>query len=100
MRTSPFRSAAYSLHCKTEKFKAILFPRCSHRRCLRTADHRAPVPEAAAVHPNFAKSSSGAHARPSRAKADTPVFDEEGFDPKEEASLQMLETGQHSKVAL
>jgi hypothetical protein len=25
------------------------------------------------------------------------VFDEEGFDPKEEASLRMPETGQHSK---
>jgi hypothetical protein len=72
VRTSPFRSAAYSLHCKTEKFEAILFPRRSRRWCLRTADHRAPVPEAAAVHPKCAKSSSGAHARPSRAKADTP----------------------------
>jgi hypothetical protein len=30
------------------------------------------VPEAAAVHPKCAKSSSGAHARPSRAKADIP----------------------------
>jgi hypothetical protein len=36
------------------------------------ADHRAPVPEAASVHPKGAKSSSGAHARPSRAKVDTP----------------------------
>jgi hypothetical protein len=25
------------------------------------------------------------------------VFDEEGFDPGEEASLRMLDTGQHSK---
>jgi hypothetical protein len=113
------------------------------------------VPEAAAVHPKCAKSSSGAHARPSRAKADiprcsaistsyyhrprpascttswcrrrryrhrlyrarwhidrpphrpplggtpeiivSPVFDDEGFDPREEASLRILETGQHSK---
>jgi hypothetical protein len=27
----------------------------------------------------------------------SPVFDKEGFDPREEASLQMPETGQHSK---
>jgi hypothetical protein len=38
VRTLPFRSAAYSLRCKTEKFEAILFPRRSRRRCLRTAD--------------------------------------------------------------
>jgi hypothetical protein len=72
VRTSPFRSADYSLRCKTEKFEAILFPHHSHRCCLRTADRRAPVPEAVAVHPKYAKSSSAAHARPSRAKADTP----------------------------
>jgi hypothetical protein len=36
--TSPFRNAAYSLRCKTEKLKAFLFPRRSRRRCLRTAD--------------------------------------------------------------
>jgi hypothetical protein len=72
MRTSPFRNAAYSLRCKTEKFKAILFPRRSRLQCLRTADRRAPVPEAATVHPKCTKSSSVAHARPSRAKADTP----------------------------
>jgi hypothetical protein len=35
MWTSPFRSAAYSLRCKTEKFEAILFPRRSRRRCRR-----------------------------------------------------------------
>jgi hypothetical protein len=62
VRTSPFRSTAYRLRCKTEKFVAILFPRRSRYRCLRTADCRAPVPEAAAVHPKCAKSSSGAHA--------------------------------------
>jgi hypothetical protein len=72
MRTSPFRSAAYSLRYKTKKFEAILFPRRSRRRCLHTADRRALVPEAAAVHPKCAKSINGAHARPSRAKADTP----------------------------
>jgi hypothetical protein len=72
VRTSPFRSVAYSLRCKTEKFETILFPCRSCRRCLHTADRRAPVPEAATVHPKCAKSSSGAHARPSRAKADTP----------------------------
>jgi hypothetical protein len=72
VQTSPFRSATYSLHCKTEKFEAILFPRRSRRWCLRMADRRALVPEVAAVHPKCAKSSSGAHARPSRAKADTP----------------------------
>jgi hypothetical protein len=113
------------------------------------------MPEAEAVHPKCAKSSSGTHARPSRAKADTPrcsafstsyccrprpasctpsrcrqrrhchclcrarwridrpphrahpwrapeiivspVFDEEGFDCREEASLQIPETTQHSK---
>jgi hypothetical protein len=71
MRTSPFRSGAYSLRCKTEKFEAILFPCRSRRRCLRTT-HRAPVPEAPAFHPKCAKSSSVAHARPSHAKADTP----------------------------
>jgi hypothetical protein len=38
VRTSPFRRASYSLRCKTEKFEAILFPRRSRRRCLRTAD--------------------------------------------------------------
>jgi hypothetical protein len=38
MRTSPFRSAAYSLRCKTEKFEDIPFPRRSRRWCLRTAD--------------------------------------------------------------
>jgi hypothetical protein len=38
VRTSPFRSTAYSLRCKTKKFEAILFSRRSHRRCLRTAD--------------------------------------------------------------
>jgi hypothetical protein len=27
----------------------------------------------------------------------SPVFHEDGFDPKEEASLQILETSQHSK---
>jgi hypothetical protein len=27
----------------------------------------------------------------------SPVFDEEGFDPGEEASLRMPKTGQHSK---
>jgi hypothetical protein len=72
VRTSPFRSAVYSLRCKTKKFEFILFPHCSHRWCLRTADCHAPVPEAAAVHPKCTKSSSGAHARPSCAKADTP----------------------------
>jgi hypothetical protein len=72
VRTSPFRSAAYSLRRKTEKFEAILFPHRSRHRCLRTADRHAPVPEAAAVHPKCVKSSSGAHARPSRAKVDTP----------------------------
>jgi hypothetical protein len=72
VRTSPFRSVAYSLRCKTEKFEASLFPRRSRRRCLRTADRRAPVPEAAVVHPKCAKSSSGAHALPSPTKADTP----------------------------
>jgi hypothetical protein len=72
VRTSPFRSSTYSLRCKTEKFEAILFPRRSLRRCLRRSDHRAPVPEAAGVHPKCAKSRSGAHARPSRAKTDTP----------------------------
>jgi hypothetical protein len=72
VRTSAFRSAAYNLRCKTEKFEAILFPRCSCRRCLCMADRHAPVPEAAAIHPKCTKSSSGAHARPSRAKTDTP----------------------------
>jgi hypothetical protein len=71
VRTSPFRSAAYSLRCKSEKFEAILFPLRNSHRCLRT-DRRALVPEAAAVHPKCANSSSGAHARPSRAKANTP----------------------------
>jgi hypothetical protein len=55
MQISPFRSAAYSLRCKTEKFEAILFPRCSRRRCLRTADRRALVSEAAVVHPQIHK---------------------------------------------
>jgi hypothetical protein len=73
VRTSPFRSAAYSLRCKTEKFEAILFPCCSRHRCLRTADRRAPMPEATAVQPKCAKSSSGAHARPSHAKVETPL---------------------------
>jgi hypothetical protein len=72
VRTSPFRSVAYILRCKTEKFEAILFPRRSRRRCLRTADRRAPMPEAGAVHPKCAKLSSGAHMRPSRAKVHTP----------------------------
>jgi hypothetical protein len=72
MRTSPFRSAGYSLRCKTENFKAILFPRRSCRRCLHMVDRRTPVLEAAAVHPKCAKSSSGSHARPCPAKADTP----------------------------
>jgi hypothetical protein len=72
VRTSPFCSAAYSLRCKVETLEAILFPCRSCHRCLRTDDHRAPVPEAAAVHPKCAKSSSGAHAWPSRAKVDTP----------------------------
>jgi hypothetical protein len=72
VRTSPFRNAAYSLRCKTEKFEAILFLRHSLRRCLRTADRRAPVPEAAAVHPKCAKLRSASYAPPSRAKADTP----------------------------
>jgi hypothetical protein len=71
VRTSSFRSAAYSLRCKTEKFEAILFPHRSRRQSLRTADHHAPVPEAATIHPKCAKSSSGAHAWPSRAKTDT-----------------------------
>jgi hypothetical protein len=155
VRTSPFCSTAYSLRCKIEKFEAILFPRRSCRRCLRTADRRAPVPEAAVVHPKCAKSRSGSQARPYRTKADTPrcssistsychhprpasctpsqchrrrhrhclcrarwhidrpphhptlggvpeiivshVFDEDGFDPCEEASLRIPETGQHSK---
>jgi hypothetical protein len=73
VRTSPFRSAAYSLRCKIEKFEAIFFPRRTRHRCLRTADRRAPMPEAASVHPKCAKSSSGAHTRPSRAKEDTPL---------------------------
>jgi hypothetical protein len=147
MRTSPFRSTAYSLRCKTEKFEAILFPRRSRCHCLRTTDRHAPVPEAVVIHPKCAKSRSGAHAWSSRAKAETPrcsaistsychrprpascttwrcrqrwhrhclrrarwridrpphharprrragiivppVFDEESFDPKEEASLRM-----------
>jgi hypothetical protein len=72
VRSSPFRSAAYSLRCKIEKFEAIIFPHRSRRRCLRTANRRAPVPEAAAVQPKCAKSSSGAHAQLFRAKADTP----------------------------
>jgi hypothetical protein len=72
VRTSPFRSATYSLHCKTEKFKTILFSRRSRRQCLRTADRGVPVLEAATVHPKCTKSSSGAHAWPSRAKANTP----------------------------
>jgi hypothetical protein len=70
VRTSPFRSTSYSLRCKTAKFEAILFPHCSRHRCLRTADRRAPVTVAAAVHPKCTNSSSGAHAWPSRAKAD------------------------------
>jgi hypothetical protein len=61
VRTSPFRSATYSLHCKIEKFEAILFPRRSRRWCLRTADRRTPV--------KCAKSSSWAHVRPSRANS-------------------------------
>jgi hypothetical protein len=63
VRTSPFRNAAYSLRRKIEKFEAIIFPRRSRRRCLRTADRCAPVPEAVAVHPKCAMSSSGAHVR-------------------------------------
>jgi hypothetical protein len=51
VRTSPFRSAAYSLRCKTKKFEAILFPHRNHCRYLRTANRRTHVPEAAAVHP-------------------------------------------------
>jgi hypothetical protein len=35
---------SYRLCCKTEKFEAILYPCCSRRRCLRTADRHAPVP--------------------------------------------------------
>jgi hypothetical protein len=72
VRTSPFRSADYSLCCKTKKFEAILFPCRSRRRCLRTVDRRSPVSEAAVVHPKCAKSSSGAHERPCHANADTP----------------------------
>jgi hypothetical protein len=72
VRTSPFHSATYTLRCKTKKFEAILFPCRSHHRCMRTADRRQPVPEAAAVHPKCEKSSSGVHGRPSHAKEDTP----------------------------
>jgi hypothetical protein len=52
--------------------KSHPFPCYSRRRCLCTADRRTHVSKAAAVHPKCAKSSSGAHTRPSRAKADTP----------------------------
>jgi hypothetical protein len=51
VRISAFHSAAYNLRYKTEKFEAILFPRRSRRWCLRTADRRAPVPEAVVVYP-------------------------------------------------
>jgi hypothetical protein len=57
---------------QTEKFEAILYPRRSSHRCLRTADHHALVPEAVEVHSKCAKSRSGWHACPSSAKADTP----------------------------
>jgi hypothetical protein len=53
------------------EIRSHLYPRRSNRCCLRTADRRAPVPEAAAVHPKCTKLRSGLHARPSRAKADT-----------------------------
>jgi hypothetical protein len=144
VRTSPVRNAAYNLRCKTEKFEAILFPRCSRCRCLRTADRCSPVLEAVEVHPKCAKSSSGVHARPSHTKADTPRCSAislsycrrprpasctpswchrqrhrhclyrarwridrpsrrahprrcAGFDSREEASLWIPETAQHSK---
>jgi hypothetical protein len=57
---------------QNREFEVILYPHRSSRRYLCKADRCAPVPEAAVVHPKCAKSKSGSHARPSRAKADTP----------------------------